>query len=63
MLLKFVNKGLEKLVVTETSRALRNPVGVIHGQLWQNVLQLIHLTLPLLHTSNEIVRVRLTVIK
>ena len=55
MLLKFCNEGLEELVIAETLRSRRYPLCVIHGQLRQNALQLIHLTLTLLHGLNQVV--------
>lgn len=51
------DKGLEKLVVTDTARFLLQTVRVIHGEVRQNALQLRHLVFPLLHGFNDILRV------
>ena len=52
VLLKFCNEGLEELIVAEALRSRSNSLCVVHRQLGQNGLELIHLPLTLLHRLN-----------
>ena len=57
VLLKGIHKGFEELIVTETLRAQSNSVGVVHGEFWQNLLELLHLLLTLLHGLYDVVSI------
>ena len=57
VLLKCIYKGFEELIVTETLRAQSNSVGVIHGEFRQNLLELLHLPLTLLHGLYDVVSI------
>lgn len=57
MLIKNTYEGFEQLIVIKTSCSLSDLLGVIHAQLWQNLLQLIHLLFSTFHGSNDIISI------